>query len=147
MPDRIRQLLDHIVDQVVIRDEQKDIDLNAPPTESGEALESDKRAAARREADRAGSLADAFRHGLLAAHRARLAGQAEIALDDRQPDEDRMADALIRFLVSFDLARSRSEATEPLHYIYHVAVDWDALGGVARGAGIDLDLTLRQLAG
>ena len=146
MPDRIRQLLDHIVAQYVVRDEQKDIDLNAAPTESGEEIESDKREAARREADRAGDLADAFREGLVLAYRERAAGRPEIALDDRQPAEDRMADALIRFLVSYDLAASRTEETEPLHYVYHVAVDWDRLTEVARAAGVDLDQTLRQVA-
>ena len=143
MPDRTRRLLDHIVAQYVVRDEQKDIDLNAPSTESGEELESEKREAAQREASRAGELADPFRQGLVLADRARAAGRAEIALDDRRPDEDRIADALIRFLVSFDLATSRTEESEPLHYVYHVAVDWDRLGEVARAAGVDLDQALR----
>jgi hypothetical protein len=143
VPDRIRRLLDHIVAQYVVRDEQKDIDLNAPSTESGEELESEKREAAQREASRAGELADPFRQGLVLADRARAAGRAEIALDDRRPDEDRIADALIRFLVSFDLATSRTEESEPLHYVYHVAVDWDRLGEVARAAGVDLDQALR----
>ena len=146
MPDRIRRLLDYIVAQYVVRDEQKDIDLNAPPTESGAEIESEKRDAAERGADRAGELADAFRQGLVLAYRARAAGQAEFALDDREPDEDRMADALIRFLVSFDLAASRTEETEPLHYVYHVAVDWQRLGAVAQEAGVDLETALRQLA-
>ena len=146
MPDRIRRVLDHIVAQYVVRDEQKDIDLNAPPTESGADIESDKRDAARREADRAGELADAFRRGLVLAHRARAAGQGEIALDDRDPAQDRMADALIRFLVSFDLAASRTEETEPLHYIYHVAVDWPRLTEVARAVEVDLDRALGEVA-
>lgn len=146
MPDRIRRVLDHIVAQLVVTDEQKDIDLNAAPTEPGDAIESDKREAARREIDRAGDLAEWFRAGLIRAHQARARGGAEIALDDRQPDEDRMADALIRFLVSFGLAGSRTEETEPLHYVYYVAVDWDRLGKVAAAAGVDLDVALRQLA-
>ena len=146
MPDRIRRLLDYIVTQYVVPDEQIDIDLNAPSSESGAEIESEKRDAAEREADRAGELADAFRQGLLLAYRARVAGQAEIALDDRKPDEDRMADALIRFLVSFDLAASRTEETEPLHYVYHVAVDWEGLATVARDADVDLDRALAQLA-
>lgn len=144
MPDRIRRVLDHIVAQYVVRDEQKDIDLNAPPSESGAAIESDKRDAARREADRAGDLADAFQRGLVLAHRARAAGHGEIALDDRDPAQDRMTDALIRFLVSFDLAASRTEETEPLHYTYHIAIDWDRLAEVARAADIDLERALRQ---
>ena len=146
MPDHIRQVLDHIVAQYVVRDEQKDIDLNAPAAEPGDAIESDKRQAARREADRAAELADPFRQGLILAYRARVAGRAEIALDDRDPAEDRIADALIRFLVSFDLATSRTEESEPLHYVYHVAVDWDRLREVAGATGVDLDRALEQLA-
>lgn len=146
MPDRIRRVLDHIVTQYVVTDEQKDIDLNAPPTEPGDALESDKREAAKREVDRADDLAKAFHAGLVRAHEARARGREEIALDDREPDEDRMADALIRFLVSFGLAGSRTEETEPLHYVYHVAVDWERMEGVARATGVDLDGALRQRA-
>ncbi len=145
MPDRIRRVLDHIVAQYVVRDEQKDIDLNAPPSESGAAIESDKRDAARREADRAGDLADAFQRGLVLAPRARAAGHGEIALDDRDPAQDRMADALIRFLVSYDLAASRTEETEPLHYVYHVAVDWPRLTEVARAVDVDLDRALDEV--
>ena len=146
MPDRIRRLLDHIVAQYVVQDEQKDIDLNASASESGADIESEKLDVAEREVDRAGSLADAFREGLILAYRARGAGRAEIALDDREPAEDQMADALIRFLVSYDFAASRVEETEPLHYVYHVTVDWDRLATTARDAGVDLDGTLRQLA-
>jgi hypothetical protein len=142
VPEQIRKVLDHIVAHYVVQDEQKDIDLNAAPTESGEAIESDKREAARREADRAAELADPFRQGLLLAHQARAAGRAEVALDDRDPEQDRVADALIRFLVAFDLAASRTEETEPRHYVYHVAVDWDRLGQVAREVDVDLDQAL-----
>ncbi len=138
MPDRIRQLLDYIVAQYVVRDEQKDIDLNATPTEPGDVIESDKQEAARRELDRARELSDAFHQALTFAYQSQAAGRPEIALDDRQPDEDQMADALIRFLVSYDLAASRTEETEPLHYVYFVTVDWDRLGDVARAANVDL---------
>ena len=147
MPDRIRKVLNHIVDHYVVRDEMKNIDLDAPSSESGAEIESDKREAARRQVDIAGDLADAFRDGLVLAYRERTAGRAELALDDRKPNEDRMADALIRFLVSYDLASSRSEETEPLHYVYHVAVDWDRLADVARAADVDLDHALQQISG
>lgn len=146
MADRVRKVLDHIVAQYVVRDEQKDIDLNAAAAEPGDAIASEKRQAARREGDRADDLADAFRQGLLLAYRSRAAGQPEIALDDRDPAEDRIADALIRFLVSFELAASRTEESEPMHYVYHVAVDWDRLVQVAHETGVDLDEALRQLA-
>ena len=142
MPDHIRRLLDYIVTQYVVRDEQKDIDLNATPAEPGDAIESEKQEAARRELDRARDLGDAFHQALVLAYRSQAAGGPEIALDDRRPDEDRMADALIRFLVSYDLAASRTEETEPLHYVYYVAVDWDRLDDVARAANVDLHQAL-----
>ena len=146
MPERIRRVLDHIVANYVVSDEHKDIDLNAAPTESGADIDAEKRDAARREAERAGELADPFRAGLAQAFLAAEAGQAEIALDDRDPEQDRRADALIRFLVRYDLASSRTEETDPMHYVYHVAVDWDRLRGVARAAEVDLDAALRDVA-
>ena len=145
MPERLRTLLDHIVAQYVVRDELRSIDLDAPPSESGAAIESDKREVARRETERADELASAFRAGLGLAYRARGTDTPDIVLDDRDPTEDRIADALIRFLVSHDLATSRTEETDPLHYLYHVTVDWARLSEVAGAAGIDLDDALQRV--
>ena len=144
MADDVRKLLDHIVAQYVVRDELKSIDLDAPAQEPGAVIEADKKEAVRREEDRAASLADAFARALALAHGGRSLGQTEVVLDDRDPEQDRMADAMIRFLVSHDLAASRTEETEPLHYTYHVAVDWDRLADVAREADVDLDRALRR---
>jgi hypothetical protein len=91
---------------------------------------------------RADELADAFNQGLLAAYRANQAGDNELVLDDRDPEENRMADALIGFLVSFELATSRSEETDPMHYQYTITVDWDRLRAVAHNAGVDLNRAL-----
>lgn len=146
MPDRIRKVLDAIVTRYAVRDEQKEVDLTAAASESGEQIAAEKQAAAQRERERADELADAFRAGLVAAYRRRQAGGAELALDDRRPDENRMADALIGFLVSFDLAASRSAETEPNHYVYYVAVDWSRLGTVASAVGVDLERTLEEIA-
>lgn len=146
MPERIQRLLDHIVRHYVVVDEQKDIDLNAAASESGGEIESEKVEAAQRELERAAALAEPFRLGLLAAFQGRRSGRGELALDDRVPSENAMADALIRFLVSYDLAESRTEETEPYHYIYHLRVDWDRLHKVARDAGLDLDGVLAQMA-
>lgn len=146
MAERVQRLLDYIVSSYVVVDEQKDIDLNAPATESGNDLDSEKSEVAERERARAGALAEPFRRGLLAAYRMRRAGQRELPLDDRVPAENAMADALIRFLVSFDLAESRTEETEPMHYVYHVSVDWQRLADVARRAGLDLDAVMAAQA-
>jgi hypothetical protein len=142
VPERVRTLLDYIVTSYVVVDEQKDIDLNAPATEAGNALASEKTEVAQRERARAAALSEPFRRGLQAAYRMRRSGQQELPLDDRVPDENAMADALIRFLVSFDLAESRTEETEPMHYIYNVRVDWDKLEAIARQLGMDLDAAL-----
>ncbi len=144
MADEVRKLLDYIVDHYVVRDEIKSIELDAPPREPGATIEADKKEAVRRETDRADDLASAFARGLHLAYGGRGLGQTELTLDDRDPDQDRMADALIRFLVSHDLAASRTEETEPLHYTYHVAIAWDRLAEVAHAADVDLERALRQ---
>ncbi|MDQ3694059.1 MAG: hypothetical protein M3464_10570 [Chloroflexota bacterium] len=138
MAGSIRELLDYIVVHYAVEDEQKDIDLNATAVESGSAIESEKRDVAQREIDRAEELAEPFARGLVAADRANQAGTAEIVLDDRDPEENRMADALIGFLVSYELATSRTEETDPMRYRYFVTVNWDRLRSVARSAGVDL---------
>lgn len=145
VPERIRRLLNYIVSEYAVVDEVKDIDLNASATGGG-AMAERQAEVAQRERERADALAEPFQRGLLAAWRARLAGRAELPLDDRVPDENAMADALIQFLVSFDLAESRTEETAHHHYVYHVAVDWDRLNAVGRAAGLDLDADLAQLA-
>jgi hypothetical protein len=141
--DDLRKLLDHIVRSYVLHDELVGIDLEASASDRGESIETDKRRAVRREIERAESLAAAFSRGLARAH----AEGSELVLDDRDPEENREADALIAFLVSYDLASSRTEETEPRHYRYHVAVDWDRLGAAARAAGIDLEQALRRASG
>jgi hypothetical protein len=83
-------------------------------------------------------LEPAFRSGLAKAH---AAGNGEIALSDQDPTQNKEADALIRYLVSFGLASSRSEETPP-GYTYYVTVNWDKLRQVAAGANIDFDAAL-----
>jgi len=146
VPDRIRRLLDFVVTTYVVRDGQREVDLSAAAGEPGNLIESDKRQAATRELMLADALADPFREGLIAAYRARRAGRAEVPLDDRRPDEDRMADALIKFLVAYDLASSRTEETEPMHYVYYLGVDWPRLKEVAARAGVDVETALHELA-
>lgn len=145
MPDRVRKVLGFVVANYVVRDEQREIDLTAGAREPGAVIAADKRQAAMREAMRADEMADDFRDGLLAAFRARLGGEAEVALDDRRPDEDRMADALIHFLVRYGLAASRTEETDPMRYVYRVAVDWPRLNEVGARSGVDLETALREL--
>jgi hypothetical protein len=140
--DGVRTLLDYIVTHVVVPVEQRAIELDAPPTD--DAIEDSKREATRREVEQADEYADAFADGLaLAHHRASLGGRS-LALDDRKPDEDQMATALIRFLVSNDLASSRTEETDAQRYVYHLTIHWDRLEAIARRAGVDLGPALAR---
>jgi hypothetical protein len=137
-----RELLNYIVMQYAVQDDQKDIELNANAAEEGSEIEAEKREVAQREIERAQHLAVPFHRGLVAAYRAHRAGVAELALDDRDPGENEMADALIGFLVSYELASSHSVETEPMHYRYFVTVDWNRLRSVANAARVDLERAL-----
>ena len=119
--------------------------LAAALRESGHEIVSDQQEAVRREESRADDLAPAFAQGLARAWRRAKLGGNELSLDDRNPEENRIADALIGFLVSYDLAASRSIETDANHYVYAITIDWSRLGDVARDAGIDLSQALDRL--
>jgi hypothetical protein len=137
--DEARTLLNYLVRRYIVHDELVAIDLDASASDLAETIEADKQEAAQRELNRAKVLGDAFAIGLKRAHRQRLAGEEELTLDDRDAEENAIADALISFLVSYQLASSRSEETEPHHYLYSIAIDWDGLETIAREAGVDLE--------
>src|SRR4051812_22599625 len=62
---------------------------------------------------------------------ARSAGSGELALDSRDPAEDRLAGALISILVASNYATARTETLGDEQYRYHIAVDWAALDAMA----------------
>jgi hypothetical protein len=144
MADESQKLLDYILHHYVLHDEMVAIDLDASASDLGQSIRENKEEVAQREVRRADDLSDAFAAGLARAGQLRTGGQAELVLDDRKPDENRMADALIDFLVSYQLASSQTQETEPGHYLYRIAVDWDQLGKVAQAAGIDLSRAVGQ---
>jgi len=129
----MRKLLDHIVRTYVVHDELVAIDQDASASDRGASIDSDKKRAERREVDRADELAEAFSRGLARAN------SGLIVLDDRDADENLIADALIHFLVRQDLATSRAVETEENHYRYRILINWRKLQSVAQEAGIDLD--------
>lgn len=142
--DDLDRLLRWIVQHEVIDDGQKDVDLNAPA--SDDDLMSAKSEVAAREWERAATLRDPFRRGLVLAAEARDRGEPAIDLDDRDSDQNAVADAMTQLLVPYNLAESRSRETEPMHYVYSVSVNWDALGAVAAQAGADLDRAIAGVA-
>lgn len=143
--DDVRRLLDTIVKRWVLNTELRAVELDASAAESGHEIVSDQQEAVRREESRADDLAPAFAHGLTRAWRRAKMGGNELTLDDRNAEDNAIADALIRFLVSYDLATSRSTETDENHYIYAITIDWPRLGDVAHDAGIDLSPALDRL--
>lgn len=138
MAGNLDQLYQHIVQAFALKDDLIDIDLNAKASESGGDLSEAKQEALEREKAVSSQLEPYFRSGIA---KAQAAGNGEIALSDQDPIENREADALIRYLVSFGLASSRSEETPP-GYTYYITVNWDKLRQVAAGANIDFDAAL-----
>jgi len=138
MADSLDQLYQHIVQAFALKDDLIDIDLNANASEDGADLNAAKQEALTREQAFSSQLEPYFRSGIAKAH---AAGSAEIALSDQDPIQNKEADALIRYLVSYGLASSRSEETPP-GYTYFLTVNWDKLRQVATGANIDIDSAL-----
>lgn len=144
--DELRRLLIYIVHRYTGQEEAKDVERDASPVEPGSDIAASQRRVLRDLEQRAETLADAFREGLERAAAARRAGGDAISLDDRDPVENRIADAMIQFLVGSDLATSTTRETDPLHYIYTISVDWTRLATVARDARVDLDGALKDHA-
>ena len=144
MIDDVQRVLEFIVNHYVVRDEVLTIDRDASIVPDGRSIEVDKQHAVRREADHAHSLAEPFNTGLLLAWRRKSLGGTELLLDDRNDRENAVADALIQFLVRFDLATSRTEETDPLHYTYYLTVDWDKLFDLASSIDSDLKFSLTR---
>lgn len=67
---------------------------------------------------------------------ARAAGDREVAFDSRDPEQDRVAGALISTLVASNFATVRTEDLGDEQYRYHVAVLWPTLDAFA--ARLDL---------
>ncbi len=146
MADPFAELLESIVRDYVITDAQKDVDLNATADEDAAVIEAEKRHIFDDASQQARELLPSFRTGLILAFEAQGVGKPEIRLDDRDAEQNAIADALIMYLVRFDLAESRSEETEPGHYDYFISVNWDPLYQVATDAGIDLPAALARAA-
>lgn len=142
MASDIDKLLNYIVRNYLVRQDVLTIERDATAAEPGDAIVEDQERVTRSEEERAQALEDAFREGLLRADAARRAGGSGISLDDRKPDDNRQADALVNFLVRSKLATSTARETDAQHYIYTVSINWEALERVAREAKTSLPKVL-----
>ncbi|HEY8743044.1 MAG TPA: hypothetical protein VIU62_08100 [Chloroflexota bacterium] len=139
MESRIRQLLDTIVNQYEVPLEEKAAELSNPASNqlgehSPEELEREVGVRAR-----AMDLEDPFELGLQAARRA---GSAPLRLNSADAIQNRIADAMIQFLVRPGLATVQSVELGADQFRYDLAVDWSALRRVATQAGINLEEAL-----
>lgn len=146
MADDLDKLLHYIARHYTGPQEIRELEREDPDI-SAEHLRHERDRALRDEDRRAQDLADAFRAGLIQSHEASLAGGDAISLDDRDPAQNRIADALVHFLVGPGMATSRTRATDPQHYIYTIWIDWPTLRSVAREAQIDLNESMKQAHG
>lgn len=144
MADDLSRLLQHIAQQYTGPQEIKEVERDDPNI-SADDLGRQRDRALRGEERLVQELEDAFRRGLARSYRARQAGGDAISLDDRDPEQNRIADALVHFLVGPGIATSRTRETSPQHYIYTIWVDWPRLFRVAREARIDLKASIRQM--
>jgi hypothetical protein len=147
MADSLDQLFDHIVRAHALKDDLVEIDLNAKASESGADIDAAKQETLRREVAVANDLRQSFRSGIALALAHRQQGIDAITLRDSAPEEDAQADALIRYLVSFGLASSRSDQRAPGQYTYDIAVNWEALRSLCVKAGIDFDQAMSDAGG
>jgi hypothetical protein len=139
MAESTDRLLNYIVRTYAVPDEMVEIDMTAQAAEDGAQIEADKEVTRQLKLEEADRLREPFHRGLvLSAQR----GSEPLVLDDRDAEENAIADALIQFLVSFDFAESRTEQTVPGHYQYYVTILWDRLREVAAAADVDLDRAL-----
>ena len=139
MDARIQQLLETIVNQYEVPMEEKAAELGNPAAHQmgvGSPDETEREVGARA---RALDLGDSFELGLRAAARA---GAAPLRLNSAVAIQNRMADAMIQFLVRPGLATVQSADTGGDQFRYDVSVDWPALRRVAAQAGINLEETL-----
>ena len=146
MADDLNKLLRHIARNYTGPQEIKELEREDPDI-SAEQLRHQRERVLRDEERRADELADAFRAGVLQSHEAQLAGGDAISLDDRDPEQNRIADALVHFLVGPGMATSRTRATDPQQYIYTIWIDWPGLRSVAREIQIDLNESMKQIEG
>lgn len=67
---------------------------------------------------------------------ARTAGDGEVGFDSRDPDQDRLAGALIAYLVATDFATVRTDDLDDEQYRYNIAVNWRRLDDLAARLGL-----------
>ncbi len=162
MAGAIEKLQHYLIEHQLLTIEQKIAESNTHADE-GNAIIADKHEdAVEREEDDRMRLYGPFGLGLKRAAAVRDS-QKELALDDSDPLDSAIADALVRYLVRTDLAEVRSEEqpgtpsgefasdgtmiSEPMpNYTYYFTFNWPAIQDATAAAGTSLDEVMRDAA-
>ena len=141
MPDSdMRKLLDYVINHRLAPIEEKMADMERTSRVPEERIEEISATTVEHEREAAARLLPAFAAGLRAAA---INRGGPLLLDDRNPAQNGIADALIRFLVKPNMATVETEEMGPEHYAYRVTIDWAALERVAQAADVDMEEALR----
>ena len=142
-PDQDRpicSLLQAITWVYKVRDDMVLIEANSTARRAMADVKREERDVAEEELERADASCPAVEEAL---RMARATGGGEVSFDSRDPEQDRLAGALIASLVATDFATVRTEELGDEQYRYHVAVDWRRLDDLA--ARLDLPPVERML--
>lgn len=135
-PDRgrpVASLLDALTWFLKLRAEATTLEANAKARRPmGEVAEEEERLVAD-EFERARVALPDFERGLRGLRSAR---PDEVIFDSRDPEQDRIAGALIAYLVSTDFATVQTEDLPGERYRYRIGVDWDRLDDFAARLGL-----------
>jgi hypothetical protein len=126
------RLLKYIVQNLVMSDRRLEAQLDA---NAGRDVGAELQAISEDLDDDARRLAPAFAHGMELA----LNTQGPLSLEDSDPHHGDVVSALVRYLVSTDLAESQSSQLANGHYLYTFEIHWPRLREVARAAGVNID--------
>ncbi|MBA2447529.1 MAG: hypothetical protein H0V51_05835 [Chloroflexi bacterium] len=129
----VASLLDAVIWFFKLRAETTLVEADATASRPMDQVLEEEQRLADEALDRAREDLPAFETGL---RKARAAGGREVTFDSRDPDQDRMAGALIGYLVATDFATARTEDLPGDQYRYHIAVDLPRLDAFARRLGI-----------
>jgi hypothetical protein len=140
-PDRSRplaSLLDALVAFFKLPTQTADLESNATSRRPMADVMEEERRLVDEELAKAGEARPSFELGMRLARTAIAAGAtgSELSLESRDPEQDRVAGALIGYLVSTDFATVRTEELPGGQYRYNIAVDWRGLDDFATRLGL-----------
>lgn len=137
-----RKLLDFIITNPIATLEEKKAEFSSHAVDRDDQSATMAGHEVQTETDAAVRLFPAFYAGLRHAGAAGGPQAGALVLDDADPQQNAMAEALIRFLVKPHLATVETEELGETHYRYHITLDWPGLQRTATLAGVPLDAAL-----